>query len=60
MSFAFLVDFLEPTLDFQTPIMFLLEDKNTKYGYLFSKLDCKKNLEIDLSGFVEILKQERG
>ena len=35
-SSAFSVDFLEPTLDFQTPITFLLVDKNTKFGYSFS------------------------
>ena len=39
MSFAFSVNFLEPTLDFQMPITFLLVHKNTKCGYSFSKLD---------------------
>ena len=30
MSFAFSIDFIELTSDFQTPVTFLLVDKNTK------------------------------
>ena len=41
MSSAFFVYFLEPTSKFQTPVTFLLEDKNTKCGYSFSYLDRK-------------------
>ena len=43
MYSAFSVDFLVPTSDFQTPITFLLVDKNTKCGHLFSYLDRKEN-----------------
>ena len=44
MSSAFSIDFLEPASEFQTPVTFLLVDKNTKCGYSFSKLDLKENL----------------
>ena len=54
MSFSFSIDFLEPTSEFQTPVTFLLVDKNTKCGYSFSKLDHKNILVIKLSGFAEI------
>ena len=50
---AFSVDFLEPTSDFQTPITFLLVDKNTKCGYKFSKI-ARKILVIKLSRYAEI------
>ena len=42
MSSAFSIDFLEPTSEIQTPVTFLLVDKNTKCVYSFSKLDHKK------------------
>ena len=56
MSFAFSLDFLKPTSDFQMPITFLLVDKNTKYGFRFLNLNLitRKILVIKLSGFAEI------
>ena len=36
MSSAFSIEFLEPTSEFQTPVTFLLVDRNTKCGYSFS------------------------
>ena len=36
MPSAFSVDFIKPTLDFETPVAFLFVDKNTKRGYSFS------------------------
>ena len=53
MSFAFSIDFLEPTSKFQMPVTFLLVDKNTKCEYSFSKLDPKENFG-NLSEFAEI------
>ena len=53
MSFAFSIDFLEPTSEFQTHVTFLLVDKNTRCGYSFSKLDME-NFGYNLSGFAEI------
>ena len=43
MSSAFSIDFIEPTAEFQTPVTFLLVDKNTKCGYSFSKQDRKEH-----------------
>ena len=43
MSSAFSINFLEPTLDFQMPITFLLVHKNTMCGYSFSQLDRNEN-----------------
>ena len=43
MPSAFSIDFLECTSEFQTPVTFLLVDKNTKCGYSFSWLDCEEN-----------------
>ena len=51
MSSVFSIDSLEPTSEFQTPVTFLLVDKNTKCGYSFSKLDHKNNFGNKLSGF---------
>ena len=45
MSSAFYIDFLEPTSEFQTPVTFLLADKNTKCGYSFFKLDHEENFD---------------
>ena len=50
MSSAFSIDSLEPTSEFQTPVTFLLVDKNTKCGYSFSLIARK----IKMSGFAEI------
>ena len=47
-------DFLEPTRDFQTPIIFLLVDKNTKCGYFFLNWVVRNILATTLSGFPEI------
>ena len=49
MSFAFFVDIPKPTSDFQTPITFLLVDKNTKV-WVFIFLDTRKILVIQGCG----------
>ena len=54
MSSAFTIDFLEPTSEFQTPVIFLLVDKNKKCWYSLSSLDRKENFGTKLSGFAEI------
>ena len=36
MTSAFSIEFLEPTSEFQTPVTFLLVDRNSKCGYSFS------------------------
>ena len=52
MSSAFSIDFIEPTSEFQTPVTFLLEDKNT-FIYFLSKL-ARKVLELICQVFAEI------
>ena len=52
MSFS--VDFLEHTSDFQTPITFLLVEKNTKCGYSFLNWIIRNILITKLSRFAEI------
>ena len=54
MFSAFSIDFLEPTSEFQTPVTFLLEYKNTKCGYSFSSSDPQKILIIKWPEFAEI------
>ena len=55
MYFAFSVDFLEPTLDFQAPITFLLNNKKTQcVGIRFLNWIVRNILVTNLSVFTEI------
>ena len=44
MSSAFSIDFLEPTIEFRSPVAFLLVGKKTKNGYSFFLLHRKENI----------------
>ena len=54
MYFAFSVDFLEPTLDFQTPITFLLNNKKAQCVGIFFNWIVRNILVTNLSVFTEI------
>ena len=45
MYSAFSIDFHEPTPDSQTPINFLLVDKNAKRGHSCSSLESKEHFK---------------